>query len=75
MIKVYVGTNVKRETRIVPNTATPRQVLEEVGLDYTRAAVNMDGVTLLPGDLDKSFAQHGIAEKTYLFQVVKADNA
>lgn len=75
MIKVTVIANFKKETRIVPNTATPRQVLEEVGIDYTRAAVNMDGVTLYPADLDKSFAQHGIAEKTYLSQVVKADNA
>lgn len=75
MIKCVVGNNVKRETKIVNSTATPRQVLEEAGIDYTRGTVNLDGSTLGPGDLDKTFAQHGITEKCYLLQVVKADNA
>ena len=75
MIKVYVGNNVKKETKIVSSDTTPRQVLEEAGIDYARGAVNMDGYTLTPGDLDKTFAQHGITERTYLLQVVKADNA
>ena len=73
MIKCVVGNNVKRETKIVNSTATPRQVLEEVGIDYTRGTVNLDGSTLGPGDLDKTFAPHGITEKCYLLQVVKAD--
>ena len=75
MIKVVVGTTVKKETKIVDSSVTPRQLLEEVGIDYTRGFVNMDGSTLVPGDLDKSFAQHGITSKCYLLQVVKADNA
>ena len=75
MIKVIVGNNMKRETKIVSSDATPRQVLEDAQIDYSRGGVNMDGVTLMPGDLDKTFAQHGIAEKCYLMQVVKTDNA
>lgn len=75
MIKCIVGNNVKRETKIVNSSATLRQVLEEAGIDYTRGTVNLDGSTLMPGDLDKTFAQHGITEKCYLLQVVKADNA
>lgn len=75
MIKCIVGNNVKRETKIVNSSATLRQVLEEAGIDYTRGTVNLDGSTLGPGDLDKTFAQHGITEKCYLLQVVKADNA
>ena len=75
MIKVICGTNVKRETRIVSEEATPRQVLEEVGIDYSRGMTTMDGAPMSPGDLDKSFAQHGITEKTYLLNVVKVDNA
>lgn len=75
MIKVIVSNNMKRETKIVNADATPRQVLEEAGIEYSRAMVNMDGTTLFPGDLDKSFAQHGITEKTYLSAVVKTDNA
>lgn len=75
MIKVVVGNNLKRETKIVNSTATLRQVLEEAGVDYTRGSVHLDSATLGPGDIDKTFAQMGITEKCYLLQVVKADNA
>ena len=75
MIKVVIGNNVKRETKIVDENLTLRKALEDAGVDYTRGSVNMDGATLNPGDLDKTFAQHGITEKCYLLQVVKADNA
>jgi hypothetical protein len=36
--------------------------------------MNLDGSPLHPGDLDKTFADFGIAEKCYLLNVVKADN-
>ena len=75
MIKVIVGTNLKKTTKIVSSSATLRQVLEDAGVDYTRGGVNLDGATVGLGDLDKSFEQLGITEKCYLMQVVKADNA
>ena len=75
MIKLVVGNNVKRETKIIDENTTVRKALEDAQIDYTRGSVNMDGATLIPGDLDKTFAQHGITEKCYLVQVVKADNA
>lgn len=75
MIKVVTGNNVKRETRIVDSTTTLRQVLEDAGVDYTRGTMHLDGSSLNPGDLDKTFADFGITEKTYLLNVVKTDNA
>ena len=75
MIKVVVINNLKRETKMVSNEATPRQVFEEAGIDYSRAMANMDGVPLGPGDLDKSFASFGITDHTYLSAIVKQDNA
>lgn len=75
MVKVVVGNNVKRETVIVDSAATLRSVLEESGVDYTRGTMHLDGSSLNPGDLDKTFAQFGIAEKCFLLNVVKADNA
>lgn len=75
MIKVVVGNNVKRETVIVESTATLRQVLEEAGVDYTRGTMHLDGSSLAPGDLDRTFNDFGITEKTYLLNVAKADNA
>lgn len=75
MIKVTVGNNVHRESVIIDGTTTLRQVLEEANVDYTRGGIHLDGVTLMPGDLDRSFEDFGITEKAFLLQVVKTDNA
>lgn len=76
MIKVIVGNNLKRSSDIVDeNTTTLRAALEKNNVDYTRGVMNLDGSSLSPGDLDKTFADFGITEKCYLLNVVKADNA
>ena len=75
MIKVTVGNNVKRESVIVDENTTLRTVLEDANVDYTRGVMHLDGSSLNPGDLDKTFASLGITEKCYLLNVVKADNA
>lgn len=75
MIKVTVGNNVKRVPVIVPPTTTLRAVLEQEGIDYSRGVMHLDGSSLNPGDLDKTFADFGITEKCFLLNVVKADNA
>ena len=75
MIKVTMGNNVKRKTEILDADVTLRQALEDAEIDYTVGITNLDGSTLSPGDLDKTFAEHGIAEKCYLLNVAKADNA
>ncbi len=75
MIKVIVGNNVERKSDIVEPTKTLRQVLEENEIDYTRGVMHLDGSSLNPGDLDKTFADFGIVEKCFLLNVVKADNA
>ena len=75
MIKVIVGNNAKREPVIVPPTTTLRAVLEQANIDYSRGVMHLDGSSLNPGDLDKTFADFGITEKCFLLNVVKADNA
>jgi len=75
MVQVIVGNNVKRETVVVSPETTLRTVLEENNIDYARGVMHLDGASLNPGDLDKSFATLGITEKCYLLNVVKADNA
>ena len=75
MIKVTMGNNVKRKTEILDENTTLREALEIAEIDYTTGIMNLDGSTLNPGDLDKTFADFGIAEKCYLLNVVKADNA
>jgi len=75
MIKVTVGNNLKKESVIVDGNDTLRKVIEDAGIDYTRGMMTLDGATLMPGDLDKKFSDFGIAEKCFLLNVVKADNA
>jgi len=75
MIKVTIGNNVKRTSEILDQNTTLREALEKAEIDYTRGMMNLDGSTLSPGDLDKTFSDFGITEKCYLLNVVKADNA
>lgn len=75
MVKVVVGNNLKRETVIVDENTTLRTVLESNGIDYATGVMHLDGSSLNAGDLDKTFADFGIAEKCFLLNVVKADNA
>lgn len=75
MVKVTIGNNLNRETVIIDENTTLRAALEANDVDYSRGVLHLDGSTLKPGDLDKSFADLGITEKCFLFNVVKADNA
>ena len=75
MSKVTIGNNVKRSSEVLDANTTLREALEMADIDYTRGMMNLDGSTLSPGDLDKTFADFGITEKCYLLNVVKADNA
>lgn len=75
MIKVTIGNNTGRTTVIVNPDTTLRQCLEDNEIDYSVGTMNLDGSSLRPGDLDKTFAEYGIEEKCYLMNVVKADNA
>jgi len=70
MLKIVVGNTVKRETVIVDDNTTLRSVLESAEIDYSRGAMHLDGSSLNPGDLDKTFADFGIAEKCFLLNVV-----
>ena len=75
MIKVTIGNNVKRKTEILDSDTTLREALEQAEIDYTSGIMNLDGSTLSPGDLNKTFTDFGITEKCFLLNVVKADNA
>ncbi len=75
MIKVTLGSNVARKQVIIDESKTLRSLLEQENVDYTKGIMHLDGASLYPGDLDKSFAHFGITEHCYLLNVVKADNA
>lgn len=75
MIQVTVGNNFKREKVIVDGNTTLRTVLKNANVDYTKGVMHLDGCSLAPGDLDKTFTQMGITGECFLLNVVKADNA
>lgn len=75
MIRVTVGNNLSRTNVIVSEDTTLKQVLTDNGIDYSRGGLTLDGASLKPGDIDKTFAAIGVTESCYLLQVVKADNA
>lgn len=75
MIKVIMSNNVSRKSVIIDENTTLRAALEAEQIDYSRGMTSLDGCTLAPGDLDKTFADFGITNQCYLMCVVKADNA
>lgn len=75
MINAIIGSNTRRNSTIIDENTTLRKALEDAGIDYSIGMTSLDGSTLQPGDLDKTFKDFGITEKCYLMNVVKADNA
>lgn len=75
MVKVTVGTNTKRSNVTVNGDTKLKKVLQDEGIDYSKGTIHLDGATIKPGDLDKTFDELGITETAYLISVVKADSA
>lgn len=75
MINVTFGNNLSRSSDLCTPDTTLRSFLEAHDVDYSVGMMTLDGSTLRPGDLDKTFAEMGITTKCFLLNVVKADNA
>lgn len=75
MIQVTIGTNTDRKRVTIDPSKTIKSVLDENEVNYAVATLHLDGATLQPGDMNKSFAEMGITDSCYLIAVVKADNA
>lgn len=84
MISVTIGTTMKRKTYTHTPDTTLKMALDgakaDTGVDYTANMITLDGASLNPGDLNKTFAELGYDgtanhDTAYLLAVVKADNA
>lgn len=75
MVKVTVGSTMDRTEVIVSDEATPKQVLTEQKVDYSRATIHLDGAPITPAQMNTSFAKLGIVDTAMLIAVVKSDNA
>jgi hypothetical protein len=75
MIKVLVGTSTEKKNVIVEESKTLKKTLDDNDINYSAAQVYLDGATLKPGDLKKTFKDFGITEDCMLIAVVKQSNA
>ena len=75
MFELIIGTNTSRDRVPTPLNKTLRQALEDADIDYSIGSIHLDGVSLRPGDIDKTFADFGITTKASLVNVVKGDAA
>ena len=75
IINVNVANNVKRATVPTDDSVAINNFLSENGFDYSSGNILMNGSTLMPGDIYKTFADFGVNGLVYLSQIKKADNA
>lgn len=77
MIKVTIGNNITRKPYLLDESTTLRQALEQAEIDYSVGMTSLDGSTLQPGQMDKTFAEllEPGADHCFLLNVVKAQNA
>lgn len=83
MIKVTVANQVgaRHNTVVEETTTTPKAVLEQFGVDLSRGMFHLDGASMQPGAMVKTFAELGYdgsdpqRNKCFLMQVSKTDNA
>lgn len=75
MVQVKLSTNTQRKTITVDANTSIRNILEENDIDYSRTPIYIDGAPLQVGDMDKTLAECGIADRCMIAAIVKTDNA
>lgn len=74
MLQVKVGTNSSRTSLIVSPEKTPKQILDQAEIDYSKATVHLDGVALNTTEMNTSLDDLGIVDSCYLVAVTKQEN-
>ena len=54
MFRLTIASADSRNTDIIDDNITPKQALENAGINYTRATVILDGCTMTPEKMNKS---------------------
>lgn len=75
MIQVRIGNTTETRSVIVSRDKSLREAFDENGIDYSVATVYLDGCTIQPGDLDKSFDGLGLGDSCTLMAIVNTKNA
>ena len=75
MVKVTIVSNNPRQSYIVSEMKTVKQILDEKDIDYSTANVMVDGASLAAGEINKTLSDLGVVEKTVISVQVHKDNA
>lgn len=75
MIKCTVSTNSGVSFDMYPADTTLRQVLDAQNVNYGTRMIIVDGSTVQPGQLDKTFEQLGITSSCYITAIDQKNNA
>lgn len=77
MIQLTIGTNTERKNVIVEPGDTLADVLEANEVDYSHAALHLNGSLIAGCDTDQTFEELGVQDgkSAMLIAVVKADSA
>lgn len=75
MIQVRLGNTTETKTVILDGNTSLRSALEDNAIGYETATVYLDGCTINPGDLNKTFNDLGIGERCTLMAIINTKNA
>ena len=77
MVRLTLGTNTNRKTVMVEVTETLEDILEENNVSTTGASVHLNGMIVLPDEMDCTLEELDVEDETdaSLITVVKADSA
>ena len=75
MTKVTLSTVDSRNSLIVEDSKTVKEILQENGVNFSTASVMIDGMTLTPDRLRQSLTELGATGECTIATVVKMDNA
>lgn len=75
MIKVTVGTGLNREDVIVEGSKTPKEIMAENHIDFSRGGIQLDGCPLTSDKMNTPIEKlvNG-ADSCFLVSIVKADS-
>jgi len=75
MIKITIANNAGTKANIFSETTTIRQAFDWAGVDYSRGMILLNGSRIQPGDIDRTFAELGVRDNSFLSCIAKTDNA
>lgn len=75
MIQVRIGNTTETKTVVVEKTKTLKEAFDDNGIDYSVATIYLNGCTINPGDLNKSFEDNGIGDSCTLMAIINTKNA